>query len=64
MFSLKSMTKLEDLTVQDYLILMGAVDFPHFHLYDDVLSDFLCIQTEVLIQAENCQAFLNHIGLP
>jgi hypothetical protein len=50
--------------VQDYLILMGAVDFPHFNLYDDVLSDFVYIQTEVLIQAEYCEAFLKQIGLP
>jgi hypothetical protein len=50
--------------VQDsYLILMSAVDFAHFHLYDDVLSDFLYIQTEVLIQAEHCQTFLMQIGL-
>jgi hypothetical protein len=42
---------------------MGAVDFPHFHLYDDVLSDFLHIQTEVLIQAKYCKAFLKQIGL-
>jgi hypothetical protein len=51
-------------TVQDYLILMGTVDFAHFHLYDDVLSDFVYIQTAVLIQAENCKALLKQIGLP
>jgi hypothetical protein len=50
-------------SIQDYLILMGAVDFTHFNLYDDVLSDFVYIQTEVLIQAEHCKVFLKQIGL-